>query len=71
LGHLSDKVKKHKHSFKHIQNEANLKVLGSINIPDEMNTGYKVGIQRHNEEFDKNCYILDKILNYYKMLWKT
>jgi hypothetical protein len=28
-----------------------------------MNSGYKVGIQRHNREIKENRYILDKILN--------
>lgn len=28
-----------------------------------MNSDYKVGIQRHNQEIDKNRYILDKIIN--------
>ncbi|VVC41002.1 Domain of unknown function DUF4371 [Cinara cedri] len=28
-----------------------------------MDSGYKVGIQRHNQEVDKNRYILDKIQN--------
>lgn len=27
-----------------------------------MNSGFKIGIQRHNEEIDKNHYNLDKIL---------
>jgi len=70
LGRLSEKINKHENSFKHSQNEANLKVLGSINVLDKMNTGYKIGVQRHNEEVDENRYILDEILNCIKFRGK-
>lgn len=71
LGHLSEKIKKHENSFKHLHNEANLNLnLGTINILDKMNTGYKIGIQRHNGEVDKNRYILDKIVNCIKFCGK-
>jgi hypothetical protein len=63
LGHLSEKIKKHDNSFKHLQNEANLKVLGTINIFDKIDSDYKIRIQRHNEGIDKNHYILENILN--------
>jgi hypothetical protein len=63
LGHLSEKIKKYENSFKHLQNEANLKVLGTINIFDKIDSGYTIWIQRHNEEIDKNRYILETILN--------
>jgi len=62
LGHLSSKIKKHQNSFDHLQNEVNLKVLGYVNVNDEADKLYELEIQRHNEQIEKNRYILEKYL---------
>ncbi|VVC30074.1 Ribonuclease H-like domain,HAT, C-terminal dimerisation domain,Domain of unknown function DUF4371 [Cinara cedri] len=66
LIHLLSKINKHENSFKHIQNEANLKILGTVNI----DAGYKLGIKRHNEQVYKNRDVLEKILNCVKFCGK-
>jgi hypothetical protein len=71
LDHLSEKIKKHENSFKHLQNEANLTVLGTINIFDKIDSGYKIRIQRHNEEIDKKSLYIRKNSELYKILWTT
>lgn len=39
----------HKNSFKHLQNKANLKILGTVDIRSQIDLGYKLGVQRHNK----------------------
>ncbi|XP_008188288.1 zinc finger MYM-type protein 1-like [Acyrthosiphon pisum] len=63
LIHLLSKISKHENSFKRLQNEANLKILGTVNIRNQIDAGYKLGIKRHNEQVSKNRDILEKILN--------
>jgi len=62
LGHLSSKIKKHENSFDHLQNEVNLKVLGNGNVSDKADKLYEIETQRHNEQIEKNRYILEKYL---------
>lgn len=63
LIHLLVKLNKHENSFKHLQNEANFKLLGTMDIRSQIDSGYKLGIKRHNEQVSKNRNILEKILN--------
>ncbi|XP_022182247.1 uncharacterized protein LOC111042064 [Myzus persicae] len=62
LGHLSSKIKKHQNSFDHLQNEVNLKVLGNGILSDKADKLHELEIQRHNEQIEKNRYILEKYL---------
>ena len=70
LQHLNAKIVKHENSLKHIHNATNLNLLGKVDIRHQIDIGYKIGIQRHNELVDKNRYVLDKILNYIKCCGK-
>jgi len=47
-----------------------LNLLGKVDIRHQIDIGYKIGIQRHNELVDKNRYILDKVLNCIKCCGK-
>ncbi|XP_025420998.1 uncharacterized protein LOC112691074 [Sipha flava] len=51
LIHLLVKLNKHENSFNHLQNEANFKVLGTMDIRSRIDSGYKLGIKRHNENY--------------------
>ncbi|XP_050435438.1 zinc finger MYM-type protein 1-like [Adelges cooleyi] len=62
LIHLLAKINKHENSFKHLQNEADFKMLGTIDT-SKIDSGYKLEIKRHNEQVAKNRDILEKILN--------
>ncbi|KAE9536827.1 hypothetical protein AGLY_006889 [Aphis glycines] len=70
LQHLNAKIDKHENSFKHIHNATNLNLLGKVDIRQQIDIGYKISIQRHNELVDKNRYVLDKILNCIKCCGK-
>lgn len=37
--------------------------MGTVNIRNQIDAGYKLGIKRHNEQVSKNRDILEKILN--------
>jgi len=37
--------------------------LGTVNIRNQIDAGYKLGIKRHNEQVSKNRDFLEKILN--------
>lgn len=49
--------------------------MGTVNIWNQIDTGYKLGIKRHNGQVFKNRDILEKILNCvecsgnYKLSW--
>lgn len=62
MQHLNVKVDKHENSYKHIHNATNFNLFGKIDIRRQIDSGYKIIIQRHNELIDKNRYVLDKIL---------
>jgi len=59
LSHLSSKIKIHQNSFDHLQSEVNLKVLGNHYVNDEIDKLNEIEIIRHNEQIDKNRYILE------------
>lgn len=63
LGHLSQKVKKHESSKQHLSSQLDLKMLGNTDIGDQLDVGHRLFIQKHNDNVDKNRYVLKKIIN--------
>lgn len=63
LVHLSERIKSHENSKKHIINEMRLALLGTTNIQDQLNNAYWLNIQEHNNEVIKNRYIISKIID--------
>jgi hypothetical protein len=55
--------KKNEASAAHIKNDVKFNLFGSVNILFQLNEGYHVPIQRHNELVDKNRHILGRIIN--------
>jgi hypothetical protein len=62
LKHLSEQLKKHEASAAHIKNDVKLNLFSSVNILFQLNEGYRVSTQHHNELVDKNRHILGRIL---------
>lgn len=63
LKHLPDKIKKHGLSQSHLDNELSLALIGQINIREQLDEGYRISVKKHNEEVDKNRYILLRIID--------
>ena len=63
LKHLSERVRKHEASQRHIENDVKVNLFGSVNIFTQLNDSYRVSIQRHNELVDKNRHILNRVIN--------
>ena len=63
LKHLLVKVKKHKTSEKHINASIEYAVLGRVNIGCQLDSAYRLNIQKHNEEVAQNRYILNKLID--------
>ncbi|KAL4153992.1 hypothetical protein QTP88_001825 [Uroleucon formosanum] len=63
LNHLNDRMKKHDLTVKHMNNTLNLATLGKTNILSMLDSGYRRGIELHNEKVSNNRYILNLIIN--------
>jgi hypothetical protein len=50
-------------SKKNMNNILDLSALGTVNIAVQLNRAYQESVQRHNEEVEKNLYILSKIID--------
>ena len=61
--HVSDKIKKHEKSIKHIENAVSYNMLGSVNIMSELNSGHNISIKRHNETVKRNRHILNRVID--------
>ena len=48
----------------------NLSMLGTVNIGQQIDSGYIAFIYRHNEQVDKNCQILSRIVSYIRFCGK-
>lgn len=63
LKHFPEKVKKHKLSEKHINAGIEYAVLGKVDIRCQLDSAYRLKIQKENEEVSKNRYILSKLID--------
>lgn len=63
LKHFAEKVKKHKFSEKHINAGIEYAVLGKVDIRCQLDSTYRLKIQKENEEVSKNRYILSKLID--------
>jgi hypothetical protein len=70
LGHLPEKIEKHKNSAKHIRNVIDLAMLGKVNIATQLSDAYRSSINKHNEEVRRNRDILSKIIDCVKSCGK-
>lgn len=63
LGHMKEYIRRHSKNKKHMSNVLNLTDIGKINIATQLDSAYRLSIQKHNEQVKKNRYILSKIIN--------
>lgn len=63
LNHLSQKMKVHETSEKHLRNVFDLAVLGKVNIATQLSEGYRLNIAKQNDEVRKNREIISKIID--------
>lgn len=63
LKHLSEKCKRHENVRSHLDNTMKLRIFGRASIAAQLDEGYRIGIQRHNEEVTKNRHILSRIID--------
>jgi hypothetical protein len=60
-------VIQHTASAVDIENDVTLHLFSSVNILSELNEGYRIPIQSHNEHTDKNKHVLGKVKNCIKI----
>ena len=63
LKHITDKLKKHNSSINHINSAVKYKTFGTTNVLENIDTGHKLAVQRHNQEVEKNRHILNRIID--------
>lgn len=63
LVHIWEKMARHEKSKSHIANVFSLSMLGKTNITTQLNSAYRQSLIKHNEQVDKNRYILNIIIN--------
>jgi hypothetical protein len=63
LGHQNRYIKKHSESKKHLNNVLDLNALGNVDIAVQLIRAYQDSVQMHNEQVEKNRYILSKIID--------
>jgi len=54
LKDLNEKILKHEKSRKHISIQVHLLFLGKVNIAGEIDSGYKLLLEKHNNQVKKN-----------------
>jgi len=63
LAHIHEYAKKHSLSKKHINNSVDFSALGRVNIAVRLSRAYQESIEKHNEQVEKNRYILSRIID--------
>ncbi|KAL4097871.1 hypothetical protein QTP88_022574 [Uroleucon formosanum] len=63
LSHLSAKIKSHEKTQIHINAQLSLKLLGKQDIRQQLNSAFRLNIQKYNEQVKENRYILSKIID--------
>ncbi|XP_067013750.2 zinc finger MYM-type protein 1 [Anabrus simplex] len=63
LAHLNSLVKKHDENEKHMCNVLDLSAVGRINIATLLSRAYHDEKVKHNQQVDKNRYVLSKIID--------
>ncbi|KAK4879423.1 hypothetical protein RN001_007569 [Aquatica leii] len=63
LIHLAEKIKKHESSKAHLTAKLGFNLLGKQDIRQQLNSAYRMSIEKHNEEVKNNRYVLSKIIN--------
>ena len=70
IRHLTEKITRHEKSIKHMSNTVDLTMVGNVNIAEEIDSGYRLFIVRHNERVTKNRDALSKIIDCLKFCGK-
>lgn len=63
LGHINAIAKKHNDNKKHINNMLDLSTLGTVNIATQLSRAYHDAIVKHNQQVERNRYILSRIID--------
>ena len=68
--HLTEKITKLEKSIKQMSNTVDLTMVGNVNIAEEIDSGYRLFLVRHNERVTKNRDALSKIIDCLKFCRK-
>lgn len=63
LAHLTQKIKKHESSHGHISATLDFNLLGKVDVRQQLDSAYRQNIKKHNEQVNKNRYILSKLID--------
>ncbi|MBN3306323.1 FOXM1 protein, partial [Amia calva] len=69
MKHVSEKVRKHENTGAHMDNSVKLAILRRVNIATQLDDSHSIAMRKHNEEVDKNRYILSKNIYCVKFCW--
>ncbi|CAH1988766.1 unnamed protein product [Acanthoscelides obtectus] len=70
LKHINQKISKHENSARHMICSTELALLGTASIAAQLDSAYRQNIIKHNEQVDKNRYLLKRIINCIKFCGK-
>ena len=63
MKHLSRGIKLHNKNSNHLTACLKLEMFGKVNIGVQLDDGYRLSVRRHNQEVDRNRYILSRIID--------